>query len=111
MQAQGIESRAHHRHTLRTRGQLLFAGNAAIPVHTLDIGVGGMCVVCEMTLPSKIQGIIEFNMSVGHGQFEAMRVNIQVLHSIFCNKEDGFKVGLSFLKPSAELLKIIQQMV
>lgn len=110
MQDQGTEGRTHHRHLLRTRGHLLFSGHAPIPIRTLDISVGGMCVVSEITLPAKVQGTIELSMPLGNGRFELQIVNIQVMHSIFCNKEDGFKVGLVFLKPSQSLLKLVQAM-
>lgn len=110
MQDQGVESRVHRRHHLRTRGHLLFNGHQPIPIRTLDVGVGGLCVVSEFTLPIKIQGAIQLNMPMGNGKFEQQNVGIQVIHSIFCNKEDGFKVGLMFVKPSPNLLKVIQAM-
>jgi c-di-GMP-binding flagellar brake protein YcgR len=110
MQDQGVESRVHRRHHLRGRGHLLFNGHQPISIRTLDISVGGLCVVSEITLPVKIQGTIQFNMPMGKGRFEQQSVNIQVLHSIFCNKEDGFKVGLMFMKPTPNLLKVIQAM-
>jgi c-di-GMP-binding flagellar brake protein YcgR len=110
MEAQGVESRVHQRHPLRTRGKLLFDGHAPIPVRTIDISVGGLCLVSEVTLPAKIKGNLVFNMPVGHGKFEEKNLKIQILHSIFCNKEDGFKLGVMFLSPPPELLKLIQNM-
>lgn len=110
MQDQGIESRVHHRHPLRTRGHLLFSGHEPVPVRTLDISVGGLCIVSELTLPVKIQGAIALSLPAGNGRFELQNINIQVMHSIFCNREDGFKVGLLFLKPTLALLKMIRAM-
>lgn len=110
MQDPEIESRVHPRHPIRTRGHLLFNGNSPVPVRTLDISVGGLCVVSEITLPVKVQGVIQLSMPMGKGKFELQNINIQVMHSIFSSKEDGFRVGLMFIKLAPNLLKIIQAM-
>lgn len=110
MQDNGIENRAHMRRPLRTRGTLLFAGNQPLPIRTLDVSAGGLCLVSEIAIPAKITGLLEVNVPVGNGHFEKMQVNIQVMYSIFCNKEDGFKVGVFFIKPPANLIAAIQKM-
>ncbi len=110
MQDQGIESRVYKRHPIRTRGHLLFNGHSPILVRTLDISIGGLCVVSEITLPMKIQGSIDLSMPMGNGRFELQNINIQVIHSIFSNKDDGFRVGLMFIKLAPNLQKIIHAM-
>jgi len=110
MQDNGIDSRAQARRTLRTRGTLFFTGNQPIHIRTLDVSLGGLCLVSEIAIPAKIMGQLEMNMPVGNGKFEKMHVNIQIMHSIFCNKEDGFRIGILFLKPPAKLTAIIQKM-
>lgn len=110
MQDNGIESRANARRPLRTRGVLLFSGNQPIPIRTLDVSLGGLCLVAEIAIPAKIMGQLEMNVPVGGGNFEKMQVNIQVMHSIFCNKEDGFRIGVFFIKPPVNLITVIQKM-
>jgi c-di-GMP-binding flagellar brake protein YcgR len=108
MQDNGHEHRVDRRHALRTRGNFLFTGHAPIHIRTLDVSVTGVCVVSEISIPAKIQGKLEINFPLGNGHFEMMTVNIKTMHSIFCNKEDGFKVGVLFLSPPANLVKAIQ---
>jgi len=109
MQDNSVEKRANMRHALRTRGTLFFTGNQPIPIRTLEISLGGMSVVSEISIPVKIMGQLEINVPVGKGNFEKMQVNIQIMHCIFCNKEDGFKIGLVFIKPPANLTTAIQK--
>lgn len=110
MRDQGIKSRAYKRHPIRTRGHLLFNGRSPILVRTLDISIGGLCVVSEITLPIKIQGSIELSMPMGNGRFALQQINVLVIHSIFSNKEDGFRVGLMFINLAPNLQKVIHAM-
>jgi len=109
MQDNSVENRANMRHALRTRGSLLFSGNQPIIIRTLEVSLGGISVVSEIAIPVKIMGQLEMNVPIGNGNFEKMQVNIQIMHSIFCNKEDGFKIGLLFIKPPANLTTAIQK--
>jgi c-di-GMP-binding flagellar brake protein YcgR len=110
MQDNGIENRSQARRSLRTRGTLLFTGNQPIPIRTLDVSLGGLCLVADIAIPAKIMGQLEINLPLGNGNFEKMQVSIQVVYSIFCNKEDGFRLGVLFVKPPRNLIVVIQKM-
>ncbi len=111
MQEHGVQNRVHARHPLRTRGTLFFTGNQPIQIRTLDVSLGGVCLVSDIAIPAKIIGQLDINFPIGKGQFEMMQVNIQIMHSIFCNKEDGFKVGILFVKPPSNLMAAVQKLL
>lgn len=110
MQDQILENRAHRRYPLRARGHLYFTGNRPLPIKALDVSVSGICVVSEITVPINIRGELEFNMPIGGGQYQMMRVNVQIMRCIFSSSDDGFRLGILFLKPPADLVKLILKM-
>lgn len=111
MNPQVVEQRQHDRCPFRGRGQLTFQGNIVKPIKTLDISVGGCGVVLDVNPPIKLQAIMHINLPVGTGKFQVFEVNVQVMNSIFSNKDGGFRLGLMFLKPSAPLINAIERII
>ena len=105
----GDERRGQERKILRANAQLRLPGVRPIEVRTLDISVGGMAVVASVNPQAGAACTICIApVSQPRG---AVSVDIRavIVHSIFSNREDGFKIGLQFADLSPEAIETVSR--
>lgn len=88
------ERRQEPRKTLRTPATVRVAGQA-IQVRTLDVSVSGVAIVAAVNPPAGMQLELEF-LVPGRQGVVPIRVHGQVMHSVLCGAENGFRVGVVF---------------
>jgi len=91
----GSERRLYARKPLRTRGFLAEKGSTALEVQTIDLSVGGMCIVTPNQLMVGNEYIISVDL-LSNGKNRRVAATIEVAYSLG-NSKDGFKSGLRFV--------------
>jgi c-di-GMP-binding flagellar brake protein YcgR len=64
----------------------------------LHLSAGGMGIVGSANLPAKTTGLLRMSIpkkTLGSDTFD---VDVKVTHSVYAGSEDGFKIGLEFVK-------------
>jgi c-di-GMP-binding flagellar brake protein YcgR len=111
MTESGAERRLAARKIIRTRATVVLSGKFTFEVRTLDISVGGMCIVAAANpipgTPMQISCQIPVT-GMGPVQIEA---HAKVMHSVFSGDEEGFKIGLSFTEISPQCKDAIAKFV
>ena len=88
------ERRQDPRKTLRTLATVR-VGRQAFQVRTLDISASGVAIVAAVNPPAGMQLELEF-LVPGRKGVVPVRVRGQVMHSVLCGAENGFRVGVAF---------------
>ncbi len=91
----GLERRLYTRKPLRTRGLLAEKGSTSFEVQTIDLSVGGMCVVTPSQLMVGNEYIISVDLQ-SNGKNRRVAATIEVAYSLG-NSKEGFKSGLRFV--------------
>lgn len=111
MTESGAERRIAPRRIIRTRATVVLSGKFTFEVRTLDISVGGMCIVAAANptpgTPMQITCHIPVT-GMGTVQIDA---HAKVIHSVFSGDEEGFKIGLSFTELPAHCKEAINKFV
>ncbi len=88
------ERRQEPRKTLRTPATVRVAGQA-LQVRTLDVSVSGVAIVAAVNPPAGMRLELEFLLP-GRKGVVPVRARGQVMHSVLCGAENGFRVGVTF---------------
>lgn len=98
------DRRAHDRHAIRTEVILDLADGRRAMGMSMDIGMGGAGVVCDLNLPEGTRLRLRLRLpgqTPGANLFDAEGA---VVNSILARREGGFRLGVQFdpLSPQAE---------
>ncbi len=105
----GMERRQHKRRALRTTAHVMLPDQQFLEVYTVDISAGGLAVVTDLNPRAGTRFYIRVNLPGRSGRNTVLEASVEVTNSIFGTVEQGFKVGLRFLKlEPAALLAVIQ---
>lgn len=102
------DRRAHERHAIRTAAQISLPNGRLVPARTLDVGVGGAGVVCDLNLPVGTALAVRMKLPArpsGSVVFEASAVT---KNCTFSNSDDGFRLGLEFESLSAAAMDALK---
>jgi hypothetical protein len=95
------ERRAEDRHLFRTEVLILVPGGGQYIGQTLDIGTGGMAIVCDINPPQGFELTIRLTTparSRGSLTFEARAT---VANCVLAGRDGGFRIGLAFVSLDA----------
>jgi c-di-GMP-binding flagellar brake protein YcgR len=103
----GVERRRHERRGLRGVAHLVLRERGPIEVHMLDISAGGIGIVGVANPQPETVGSVRFSMPTSQFANSWFDAEVEVTHSIFSSDENGFKIGLRFLKIPSTLAAAI----
>ena len=92
------ERREYTRVMLRANGRLTAPNGESFKVRALDISAGGVAAVAQSNLKEGSVFRINLPLPLRPQGTIALEADVEVMHSIFSNQEDGFKLGLRFTK-------------
>lgn len=105
------DRREHERRVLRSTATILVAGAPPLAVRTLDISASGLGIVAPVNPPVRLNCTVRVTLPLRPKGSVVHESKAVVVHSIFSNVEDGFKVGLRFVDISPEFaMAVIQYM-
>lgn len=100
--------RATDRFPLRTKVLLVVGDDQRIEGRTLDIGKGGMGVVCDWNLPFGTDLVLRLGLPTRTGACQ-MVVQARVVNVTLAGSVGGFRLGLQFVNADAGTLSAIDQ--
>lgn len=101
------EKRSHERRPMRTPVELLLPGRPALAMRSTDISVGGIGLMASASAPIGLELTLRIALPLGRAGTQAFEVRARVQHSVFSSRDDGFRIGMVFLKPSDRLVVAI----
>jgi len=105
------DRRQHERRALRVAAQVLLPNAQAFEVRMLDVSAGGAGILA----PANPQKGTQFTLRVGIPKRPTgnttVEVQVEVTHSIFSAAENGFKIGLRFVRLDPATATAILQFV
>ncbi len=105
------ERRASVRKVFCSTAHLLFPGRSPLTVRTLDINASGMSVVAALNLPTHLAGTIRFNLPVSTPAGSRIELQVKTAQCILSHHDGGFRIGLCFAAPAAEVVSLIRKFV
>lgn len=102
----GMERRIEERRTYRSSATVI-AGVQELPIRTLDISRNGMCIAAAINPPPGLRFRLRMRLDRQPQGAVTLETDVQVVHSVLARQESGFRIGLRFINPSAELLRAI----
>lgn len=83
------------------------AGQQRFAVRTLDVGPGGLGIVAAANPKPGTGFEVEFVLPGKSRSPVPVKTSVRVIHSVFSSAEDGFKIGLSFVRLPPEVAQAI----
>ena len=108
-QGSGGERRLHKRRTLRTIAHVVLPDQQLVEVRTFDISAGGLGIIAALNPQAGATFSIRMKLVAGSTSSTLIEAPVMVTHSIFGAAEQGFKIGLRFLKLDPEARAVIMQ--
>jgi len=102
----GAERRVEERRPYRSSATVI-AGGQELPIRTLDISRTGMCIAAAINPPPGLRFRLRMRLDRQPQGAVVLETEVQVVHSVLARQEGGFRIGLRFTQPSAELLVAI----
>ena len=106
-----LQRRATARRSLRGDAQLLLSNTETFDGRTLDISADGLGLVMPVNVPEKLACTVKFSIPSTAAHRLWFEAKAAVVHSVLSGREDGFKIGLQFRRPSSELASAIRAYV
>lgn len=103
------DRRQEARKPLRTPATVR-AGGKAFQVRTLDVSVSGVAIVAAVNPPVGMPLEVEF-LVPGRSGVTRICLRGQVMHSVLCGAENGFRVGVGFNAPDEASRRAIEAYV
>lgn len=94
------------RYPIRGRAQVAIPNHVVLPGHTLDISIGGVCIVVDEKLPLNISYPIRFEMTV-NGKVELITTTARAVYGVFAS-QGGFRVGFQFIDAEPKRTNLIK---
>lgn len=102
-------SRQHERKPIRTSALLSSSALPTLTVRTVDIALGGLCIIAPANLVTRARCDVLFTLPTRDYTSVQLRLEAAVVHCIFSGIDEGFRVGLRFTAVSAEVEAAIAQ--
>lgn len=82
------------RYPIRGRAQVALPNQTVFSGHTLDISLGGVCILLDDQIPLNVLFPIRFEMTV-NGKVEVITTRARSVYGVFAS-HGGFRVGFQF---------------
>jgi len=103
------ETRNFARKVVRVPVRIALPGGAVLKARTVDISLGGICVLVGEQLPVGQAGRVDFESTV-NGQLRRVTAEAKVIYSILRGTE-GFRTGLQFVQIDSANNKTLAEMM
>ena len=101
------EKRSHERRPFGLPVEVLLPGRAALTMRSVDISIGGIGLVAAVNAPFGMELQLRLALPLGAKGTQSFEVRARVQHSVYSRRDDGFRIGMVFLKPSDRLVVAI----
>lgn len=105
------ERRQYLRCLFQSTAYVYGAENQLIPVHTLDISEGGLCIVTSTNPKPQSEFTIKIQLPASNKRVFSFDANVKVTHSVYSGDDNGFKIGALFTKIDPQAKEIVKQFV
>ncbi len=101
------DKRQHERLAMRSTALLVLPSRVPVSVRTTDITTVGIGIAAAANPPERL--VVQLRVQVPQRPlgYKEIEVQAQVVHSVHSRREDGFRIGLVFIKPSSQALSVI----
>ena len=82
------------RYPIRGRAQVALPNKVILAGHTLDISIGGVCIVLDDQGPMNVSYPIRFEIPV-NGKIEVITTTARSVYGVFAS-QGGFRMGFQF---------------
>ncbi|HYD94344.1 MAG TPA: PilZ domain-containing protein [Noviherbaspirillum sp.] len=103
------ETRSYPRKVLRSRARIALPGKPTIHAQTVDISLGGICVMVTEQLPVGQSCNVGFEAPL-NGSMVRVFASAKVIYSIL-RGTDGFRTGLQFVQLDAANNKLLAEIM
>jgi hypothetical protein len=107
--ADAKKKRAHYRKVFCKTGLIILDGQPQMMIETINISASGVGIICPVHPIMNSTCWIRLRIPQSHENNQIFDVKATVVNSIFSRDKSGFKVGLSFLNPPPQMVKLINQ--
>ena len=112
MAPDGVQQRrSHARRPLHCPAKLMLASKRIIDLRIVNISAGGLGVIAPENLAMGTSCQLRFDLPLAPGGHVTLYLSAEVMNSVFSSREDGFKLGLKFVKPTEESASHIERFV
>lgn len=101
------DKRQHERLAMRSSALLVLPNRVPLAVRTFDISTVGIGLVAATNPPERLGVQLRVQVPQRPLGYKEIDVQARVVHSVYSRREDGFRIGLVFLKPSSQALSVI----
>ena len=96
------------RYPIRGRAQVALPNQTIFSGHTLDISVGGVCILLDDQIPLETLLPIRFEMTV-NGKVEVITARARSVYGVFAS-QGGFRVGFQFSEDDPKRTALINKL-
>jgi len=97
-----IDKRLEDRRSLRVSATVTVSPTQSFEVRTMDISSGGMAICAPANPRIGTQFDISFQIPANPSGFSQVQVRVRVAYSVLSRDQDGFKIGLQFVRLSPD---------
>lgn len=94
-------------HALHGRAQVALPNQSVLLGHTLDVSIGGICILLQDQIPLGIEYLVRFEMSI-QGKVHVVTAQTKSIDGVFAN--GGFRVGFAFKESDAQRSALINSL-
>ncbi len=103
------DRRKVQRKPLRVKADVILAAGQSYEVRTIDISAEGVGIVASANPRLGTPFDLRFSIPLKPTGSAAVAARAKVIHSVLSRDEAGFKIGLKFVSPDAQLTAAIRQ--
>lgn len=96
------------RYPMRGRAQVALPNKRVFSGHTLDISVGGVCILLDDQIPQGASYPIRFEITV-NGKIDVITALAKAVYGVFAS-QGGFRVGFQFNEKDPQRTALIQRL-
>jgi len=103
-----MEDQRATRYPMRGRVQVALPNQTILSGYTLDISVGGICIILQDQIPVGVHFPIRFEMAV-KGKIHVVTAQTKSIYGVFASG-GGFRVGLGFRENDPHRTELIKSL-
>jgi c-di-GMP-binding flagellar brake protein YcgR len=104
-----FEHRIHPRREFDCHARLAVGDRASLDARTVDISLGGICLMVPEAVPFGQFGVVKFEVEIG-GELRAFSAVVRAVYGI-PRAGDGYKIGFQFAQLDPANAALIQALV
>ncbi len=105
----GTERRTETRHLFRTHVQLFLPDKRVVEAKSFDLSSSGIGLVSDFNLTPETIVTVSFTLPFSNTPHFLARISAKIAYCVLSYEYGGFKIGLLFLQPGADLKSAVQR--